>query len=118
MIVPQNLIVNDKNSCLTLSFSRAIIYLAASNTNQAGAHVPGTNTKQESIMKIFFNLKGSGWYAPRQEGQWENVHVTFYKVTTDASSDAYGAASNDAHCQGLGTPEWINTQDDIESPST
>ena len=65
-------------------------------------------------MKIFFNLMGSGWYAPRQEGQWENVHVTFYKVTTDADSDDYSTASDDAFRQGIGTPEWFYTRDEAK----
>ena len=65
-------------------------------------------------MKTFLNWMGPGWYAPRQEGQWENVHITFYKVTTDADSDDYSTVSEDAFRQGIGTPEWFSTWDEAK----
>ena len=68
----------------------------------------------QTYVKTFLQWVGPAWYAPRQEGGPGNVHITFYRVVTNAFSDDYSTASDDAFRQGLGTPEWFNTRDEAE----
>jgi hypothetical protein len=60
------------------------------------------------VRSVVVNHQGIGWYAPRQEGSYEDTHIAWYWV-----GDSFNERP-DTHTQGLGTPVWCDDPDELE----
>lgn len=50
-----------------------------------------------------------GWYAARQEGNYENTHIAWYWVGSDPDEQP------DTSDVALGTPVWAYSESDLNS---
>lgn len=70
------------------------------------------------MAREYVEWQGPGWYAPVQTGAHENQAIGWFAVAGDFrrdgySEDAESAVWNATKPQGLGTPRWLDSTEEL-----